>query len=635
MMVRRPTPFLWCVIQPWICQAATITTLPKPDDAVVLPRQVNGAVSSSTFLRRGYHSSAVLDGRVYIDGGEVSYYSGNDIEFQYSNSLLSIDLSKDWTSDSFRFDSTSKPSGVANLDGGGLWVDETEGVLYTGFAGVKSMFGDKGSQPQGLWSFKPDGTGAGTWENLNSTADKTFTEKPRPFKGKTASGNGFGYFLGGFTNWGNESDVREGPTSGLLTYDFASRKATNISVSLASTQGSEQFGSMLYVPNFGKKGTLVSLGGFQGKLKTNEADEKLLPFDTARIYDVDSNAWFEQSTSGTPPAPRQEYCMAGVASDNKTYEILIYAGWGRHLGSSSVIYDDAYVLTLPGFHWTKASYTARNPRHSLSCNGVGGGQIIIIGGVDTTREGPITMYHGVFTTSDPFSQGIAVFDLATLKITDTYKANRTSYTPNSAIQEWYNDKGRKPESGFTNSQLEAVFANQNFKETDNSDASSPPTPSDSSSPFPSSTDGASSGNSGGSSSSKAGPIAGGVVGGVAAITAGIALGYFLARRRTKKKGLTEEEDANGQEYQQGQQPQSPESQYGQQQQPVQENKWQPGGYAPYPGGGGDHSPYTDGYGNGGYGANGYQYQGQQQAHELPPHNVVHEMPERRNVSEMP
>lgn len=160
--------------------------------------------------------AAVLNGRVYIDGGEVSYYSGTDITFQYcktlhaltvetmvypnssvANSLLSIDLSQDWTSDSVRFDSTSKPSGAANLAGGGLWVDETDGVLYTGFAGTKSNFGDNADQPQGLWSFKPDGTGGGTWQNLNNTADKTFTEQPRPYKGKTASGNGFGYFLGG------------------------------------------------------------------------------------------------------------------------------------------------------------------------------------------------------------------------------------------------------------------------------------------------------------------------------------------------------------------------------------------------------------------------------------------------------
>ena len=37
-------------------------------------------------------------------------------------------------------------------------------------------------------------------------------------------------------------------------------------------------------------------------------------------------------------------------------------------------------------------------------------------------------------------EGIAVFDLATLKITDTYKANQTSYSPASAIQSYYNDK---------------------------------------------------------------------------------------------------------------------------------------------------------------------------------------------------
>lgn len=199
---------------------------------------------------------------------------------------------------------------------------------------------------------------------------------------------------------------------------------------------------MLYVPNFGKKGILVSVGGLIGSLPTARADDndKLGSMDSARIFDIDSNAWFEQSTSGTSPAPRQEYCMAGVASDNQTYEILIYAGWGRNLGAVSVPFDDAYVLTLPGFYWTKAPYTARNPRHALSCNGVGGGQIITIGGVDTTREGPDTLYKGVFTTSDPFPQGIAVFDLATLKITDTYTANRTSYSPAPAIQSFYNDK---------------------------------------------------------------------------------------------------------------------------------------------------------------------------------------------------
>lgn len=237
-MVRRSTPVLWCVIQPWICQAASITTLPKPDDSVVLPRQVNGDVSSSTFLRRGYHTCehcrhclfpqytmtiGLIEPKPRFWTGEctltaarfritavptstfntVRLLTNKSSSLQHhsnstlANSLLSIDLTEDWTSDSVRFDSTSKPSGAANLDGGGIWVDETEGVLYTGFAGTKSNFGDNANQPQGLWSFKPDGKGGGTWQNLNSTADKTFTEKPRPFKGKVASGNGVGYFLGG------------------------------------------------------------------------------------------------------------------------------------------------------------------------------------------------------------------------------------------------------------------------------------------------------------------------------------------------------------------------------------------------------------------------------------------------------
>jgi hypothetical protein len=76
-------------------------------------------------------------------------------------------------------------------------VNQKAGLLYTGFAGRHSTFGDGAYYDTGLWSFKPDGTGTGTWKNLNSTVDKAFQTQPRPFSALVASGGGAGYVLGG------------------------------------------------------------------------------------------------------------------------------------------------------------------------------------------------------------------------------------------------------------------------------------------------------------------------------------------------------------------------------------------------------------------------------------------------------
>jgi len=163
--------------------------------------------------------AVVLNDRVYIDGGEFSYLDTDNVpQYQYckvfflsskplkpsgfpniqatANQLLSIDLSSDWTSSTVELQSISKPE-RSSLTGGGIWKDEKNGILYTGFAGYRSDFGDKGYVPQGLWSYTSDGSGSGTWENLNGTADSDFTNLPRPNNGQVASGDGYGFFLGG------------------------------------------------------------------------------------------------------------------------------------------------------------------------------------------------------------------------------------------------------------------------------------------------------------------------------------------------------------------------------------------------------------------------------------------------------
>lgn len=115
-----------------------------------------------------------------------------------ASTLLSIDLSADFEPDTVAYTSIAKPSGVPDLNRAGIWVDQSAGVLYTGFAGLASDFGDEPEVPQGLWSFQPSDDGAtGTWTNLNDTTDEYFTTQPRHYSGPVASGNGTGYFLGG------------------------------------------------------------------------------------------------------------------------------------------------------------------------------------------------------------------------------------------------------------------------------------------------------------------------------------------------------------------------------------------------------------------------------------------------------
>jgi hypothetical protein len=162
-------------------------------------------------------------------------------------------------------------------------------------------------------------------------------------------------------------------------------------------------------------------------------------FQTVHVYDVDEQRWYEQKTTGDIPEPRKDFCIAGSPSSNRTHEILVYAGWNGELGAGAVPYDSAYVLTLPGFYWAKADYAAAHPRHGLSCNAVGGSQILAIGGVDTTQNGSDS-YAAGFTTRDPFARGLAIFDLAALAWSSVYRANRPLQPPAPKVQAYYNAK---------------------------------------------------------------------------------------------------------------------------------------------------------------------------------------------------
>ncbi|KAK4127899.1 hypothetical protein N657DRAFT_566669, partial [Parathielavia appendiculata] len=324
-----------------------------------------------------------------------------------------------------------------------IWVDRSKGVLYTGFAGSTPRFGDQAFSPQGLWSFTPGESAGGSWKSLNGSAHEWFTSQPRPSKALVVSGHGYGFLLVGsmprqsaLTQWltnivGN--DVAAQRPSSFNTYDISDSQMLDAS-GIEPRGGIPFFAGMVYVPNWGDRGILIAVGGSQNQALDNRNSS----FETVHVYDVEAQRWYHQKTTGDIPQYRTDFCIAGAVSSNRTHEILVYGGWDGQLGAGATPYDSAYVLTLPAFHWAKADYPAAHPRHGLSCNAVGGSQILTIGGVDTAHEAGNDSYRAGFQTRDPFSKGLAVFDLSTLTWSAAYRAKQSPQPPAPRIQEYYN-----------------------------------------------------------------------------------------------------------------------------------------------------------------------------------------------------
>lgn len=119
---------------------------------------------------------------------------------------------------------------------------------------------------------------------------------------------------------------------------------------------------------------------------------------------------------------------------------FMYAGWSGRLGVAAIPYDEVYILTLPAFYWIKVDYPPQHPRIGLTCNAVGGSQILTIGGVDANSKhttDTLTYTSPFDTTPDPFAQGLAIFDMTTLQFADQYTAKAPPYVQSGKVLSYY------------------------------------------------------------------------------------------------------------------------------------------------------------------------------------------------------
>ncbi|KAL2075522.1 hypothetical protein VTL71DRAFT_465 [Oculimacula yallundae] len=493
-------------------------------------RQQAGAVAANVFVRRGYHSSVVAGNYVYIDGGAFSYSPGGQLQIVHSTTTLSIDMSKSWTNSSVVINSFTKPSGIPYLDDGDLWYNEKENRLQEGFVGAAARFNspEEAGYPLGMWSFKLDGQGGGTWSKDTAATDAIISAKlTRPYQALTAVGGGVALSLGGYENSRtvpeNGNVTNQIPIPGLVTYDMSNGKFTNSSAAGYNRNGTAERGVMHYVPSFGPKGVFVILSGDISPLDKYQASQNMQSFGTVTLYDPATGTFFNQTTTGNIPEGRIEFCATGANSTNGTYEIFVYAGWGGSLGSVALQYDSMYILTLPAFQWIQVPYPAAKPRHGLTCETVGRRQMLVIGGVDTLQDKPFpaanTLDAVTFSTKDQFAQGLAVFDMTALSWSSGYDANAAPYEQSRPVQNFYAANSREP-ANWASPALKSLFAVTHFTNSTSPGSGASNDPNNPSNNPP-------------SSSSNTGAIAGGVVGGVVGLALIAGLIFFCMRRRKR------------------------------------------------------------------------------------------------------
>ncbi len=175
-----------------------------------------------------------------------------------ASTLLSIDLSRNWTNATVVFQSTPKPDRVPNLDGPSLWYHDQEDLLYSGFTGTNGSFGDPRDLPAlSLWTFKPDGAGSGTWSEIINTSAPVWNLLTRPMWPLQAYASDSAWILGG-NNLPNETPTPIGEN--MVRFDMRSRTFENISVQCCNATMGIAAGAMQYVPSFGPEGFFIVLG---------------------------------------------------------------------------------------------------------------------------------------------------------------------------------------------------------------------------------------------------------------------------------------------------------------------------------------------------------------------------------------
>ncbi|KAK2684843.1 hypothetical protein QWA68_016553 [Fusarium oxysporum] len=335
----------------WLSWIVVLTTLDHPS--------VQQHDPVKDFCRRFGHQTAVVDRKLYIDGGLVNWKPMNTDPGNYTNSwLVWHDLDTAGGTDNnasgmpIMHDNLRKNKSIPSVHGGALWADDVNYRLF--------LFGGEFYNGNPTTSFMSYDIWYDQWDDFGA-----------PSAGIQRAS--YGASNASVPGWSG----RPRPTSDLVFYNMDDK-------SWDKYEGPDDIGRaegvMTFIP-VSDGGMLVYFGGVQDPGHNGTMIPQ--PMEQIFVYDIMSDNWFVQEANGTIPEYRRRFCAGAVwAKDRSSYNIYLNAG----LGFGGYGFDDVYILSLPSFTWIKTYPLGRKgtgdfPSHSLSCNVVNNGsQMLTIGG---------------------------------------------------------------------------------------------------------------------------------------------------------------------------------------------------------------------------------------------------------------
>ncbi|KAK4462312.1 hypothetical protein QBC42DRAFT_176379, partial [Cladorrhinum samala] len=387
---------------------------------------LSDAPSAENFCRRSMAKATVLGNYVYIDGGLITQFQDGVLKERKQNQVnttLSLDLSFSWTSKDAIFKSIPKTAPIkANQI---LWTDVPGNAFYT--FGGQSWNGINMTDTE-VWKFQADGSGAGQWSIVTASNQEVFKGLRQSEHASVAFTNDTGFAIGGLaTGWTEKDRSVTQALPGIVSLSFRNSAFKNETVPAGSPFETLVGGQARWIPGFGPNGLIVILGGVKPSVTKYESISKSDPVDFANLtfFDPVTKEVYAQTATGTiPPAPRVNFCNVAFRTPNGGYDIFIFGGSNER---DKLNYDDAYILSLPGFVWTKVASSPAGKRYHHACVGVGNRQVLVIGGPA----------DGIEKTADPAPQGLHLFDMTALSWKYSYEANDSPYESAASIKAWY------------------------------------------------------------------------------------------------------------------------------------------------------------------------------------------------------
>ncbi|KAK3385929.1 hypothetical protein B0H63DRAFT_394993 [Podospora didyma] len=395
---------------------------------VQLVAALSDAPTVTNYLRKGQTSATLLGNYIYMDGGEISQLTNGNINLKdrlsnQVNSTISVDLSTSWTTSNVVLRTIPKTGPIKNNVV--LWTDSSANTFYSW--GGKWSWGKNMADTQ-LWKFVADGSGGGTWSVQDPANPSLFNNLIPAESGAFTTVNDTGFMIGGVASgWTEKNRLKNQAIPGMLAFNMKTKTWYNGTFAFSPFE-SLSGASAHYIPSFGPSGLVMVMGGHAPSVDT-EPQISISPFfdlGNVTLFDPQTKKTYSQKTTGdVPPSPRSGFCTAGFKNTDGGYEIFVYGGENQR---DLFYYDDGYILSLPGFVWTKVPQSTAGPRGYHSCLSIGNRQVLSIGGV-----------NGSWIDKDPAPQGLQLFDMTSLAWKDTYDANAASYEAPEVIKKLYSN----------------------------------------------------------------------------------------------------------------------------------------------------------------------------------------------------